>query len=219
MAKQRIQYQPLSGEEWHEIAAGEDVRRRISDDVILHFHPHLVRHFSAIKRVEWHDAVTALHCVLSWMQSKQPIVSKLAPASRFSVRERAQVLRLLRKAHSNRTVLTEQDLNHLMRFTNNSSIGLSKLLHFFAPSRYPIWDTWVASVFFTPKPKYDYTRKAAAFVTYQRLTSAWARNASNQEVFGQIRRLHPLLKSVPRLRLVELVLWHYGKSRGTGTRV
>ena len=214
MPKPKKQYQPITLVDWQAFAQEEEVRRRITEDVILHFHPPLVEHFSGVQQVTWPVAVAALHCVLSWMQNPQILTKKLKPVASFDPTKQQRVVTLLQQARDGGEVLTEQELKELMPFTTNSSIGLSKLLHFFAPATYPIWDTFVANQFFTPKPDYGYLRSAAAFKEYRQVLADWASQPDAQAITADIRQLRPQLAGVTTIRLFELVLWHKGKLQG-----
>ncbi len=214
MPRPRAQYQNLDYADWQLFAQEPDVLKRITNDVILHFHPPLVEHFSGVQTVTWPVAVAALHCVLSWMQSKQILTKKLAPVVGFDTQRQARVVALLQQVRNGGQLLTNQELKELVPFTTNSTIGLSKLLHFFAPATYPIWDTWVANVFFQPRPKYPFIRSVEAFQKYTETLLKWVMMPDPQNILSGLRQLHPQLDNLPVIRLLELVLWHKGKALG-----
>ena len=149
------------------------------------------------------------------MQSKQTLAKKLAPLTRYDLKRKSEIVLLLEKTQKEKHILNLEELEKLTPFTTNSSIGLSKLLHFLAPSSYPIWDTWVANVFYETRPAYEFVRSAHAFLNYAETLRMWERAHKQDQIFVEIRNLnHFQLKNVSILRLLELVLWHKGKSLG-----
>ena len=214
MRRTRKKFQIVSYADWQIFAKEKDVRERIAKDVILDFHPPLVAHFSGIQTVTWPSAVAALHCVLSWMQSKQILTKKLAPVAAFDAQKKDRVVALLQKVGQGGGLLTEEELKELLPFTTNSSIGLSKLLHFFAPNTYPIWDTLVANVFFQPKPNYNFVRSVQTLEKYRKTLEQWREKPDLPDILAELRKLYCQLEKVPDIRLLELVLWHKGKTLG-----
>mgnify|MGYP003343635612 CR=1 FL=1 len=83
MPRPKKQINPITLQDWQRFAQDQDVQERIKNDVIIHFQPPLVAHFSEIQTITWPAAVAALHCVLSWMQSKQILTKKLQSVAAF----------------------------------------------------------------------------------------------------------------------------------------
>ncbi|WP_412474177.1 hypothetical protein [Halobacteriovorax sp. YZS-1-1] len=54
---------------------------------------------------------------------------------------------LVNKARNSQELLRKEELEILKKVVNNSIVGVSKLLHFVSPERYPIWDSRVANYF------------------------------------------------------------------------
>lgn len=64
----------------------------------------------------------------------------------------------------------QEDSGSVFRSLNNSVIGTSKLLHFFEPGLFPIWDSRIAGLFGF---KYQKHNCPEAYVTYIKLLQEW----------------------------------------------
>jgi hypothetical protein len=189
--------------QWLLHAANPAVRARIANDPVLPLYDCLVAQFGRWTPVTWPDAVVGLHVVYGWM----PTIPNLALPAGLLPAQRARVVELLNDARAR--LLTIPELTFLKTyFTNNSIVGLSKLLHFLAPARYAIWDKRVATAWYAPAiPVYSVYTTPAAYLAYHKGLHGWGA-AARASAVGAIRGLSPHLAKATELRILELVLFH-----------
>lgn len=94
-----------------------------------------------------------------------------------------------------------EDLEQLKKTINNSLVGASKLLHFIAPERFPIWDSRTCSFLGWPPSSIS---KVATYQRYQTLCLATAKLTAFADIHA---RLEGKLGSISRLRSVELLMY------------
>ena len=100
----------------------------------LRSYPFLVSYFAERPELGEADVVRGSHMVYGWM----PTILDLDAVSvkGTSLPQAASLLNEAKKRD-----LTHAELAALKGVINNSIVGASKLLHFVAPDRYPIWDS------------------------------------------------------------------------------
>lgn len=100
-------------------------------------YPSLISYFQELDFLEQKHLVIGAHAVYGWMPT---ILNMKKHDNKSSAGEELKdELELLNKAKKGESI-DEIDLNILKRRINNSTVGLSKLLHFVNPRKYAIWD-------------------------------------------------------------------------------
>lgn len=104
------------------------------DNSYILSYPYMLSYFSDKQTITPGDVVIGAHMVYGWM----PTVLELdiAAMKGTSLQEVATLLTAAKNSD-----LNSEQLLALKGMVNNSIVGASKLLHFVAPSRYPIWDS------------------------------------------------------------------------------
>ena len=93
-----------------------------------------VEYFKQAGHLSRHHLIIGASFTYSWMPTMLDFRS-----ARFDLG-----VAILERARSGEEVTTD-DLSELSMIVNNSMVGASKLLHFVAPERFPIWDSRVAT--------------------------------------------------------------------------
>ena len=96
-------------------------------------------------------------------------------------------------------------------FTNNSVVGLSKVLFAFDPRYFPIWDSRVARTFNETEKKLFVGSDIAGFIRWVDAARKLTQRKSVQRRISVIRRKYARFRSVPDLRIVEFVVF-WGKA-------
>lgn len=105
-----------------------------TDKSYIRSYPHLLDFFQNKKTITEADFVCGAHMVYGWMPTILDLYP-LAPNQSFEMGPE-----LLMRARKDGK-LVEAGFESLKGMVNNSLIGASKLLHFVAPDKFPIWDT------------------------------------------------------------------------------
>jgi hypothetical protein len=103
--------------------------------------------------------------------------------------------------------ISEFQLKPLMGICQESVVGLSKLLHFVAPTRFAIWDQWVANAVFDKAHRYQ-VNDLSIYTAYLN----WIRSAriDDKTLNDVCKQLH-LDPSIPSLRPKEFILFTSGR--------
>jgi hypothetical protein len=189
--------------QWLLHAADAAVHARIINDPVLPLYDCIASQFNRWVPLGWPDAVVGLHIVYGWM----PTIPNLQRPAGLTAAEQAIVVTLLNDARLR--LLTAAELSFLKTsFTNNSMVGLSKLLHFLAPGRYAIWDRRVAIAWHAPAALgYNNYNLPVSYLDYIGALHGWS-HAGVASAIGDIRALSPHLATVSDLRILELVLFN-----------
>lgn len=190
--------------QWLTHAANPVVQSKIISDPVLPFYGDISAQFNLWTPMTWSNAIVGLHVIYAWM----PTIPDLHYPAALNPAGRANVVSLLNAARARS--LTVPEIAFLKEnFTNNSVVGLSKLLHFIAPDRYAIWDSRVAIVWYQPntRPPYSTWTSPAAYEHYLQALAGWAPAAVNQAILS-VRAISPSLAPVSNLRVIELVMFH-----------
>lgn len=95
--------------------------------------------------LEVSDIVCGLNMIYGWMPTSLNI-----DVIKFKENE-IYVIEIFNKIKSG-SCLCEDDINLLVSVSNNSLVGVSKLLHFVSPNCYPIWDSRVYRFIYNMQP-------------------------------------------------------------------
>lgn len=115
-----------------------------SDDSYVMSYQHLLSYF-AKDSFDAADVVRGAHMAYGWM----PTILELYPgAPNLGLDQAADLLTQARRSGT----LSNKELTALACLVNNSLVGVSKLLHFAAPTHFAIWDSRVYAFVFEEKP-------------------------------------------------------------------
>jgi len=196
----------LTIEDWLQRAQLQEVRAAIAKDEYSAIYPHLLAHFRSMPRpLAESDLIAALHIVYGWM----PTIARPGLSLRVIAESRAKLLQTMEAARIAREpALTTAEVDLLKRFANNSTVGASKLLHFFNPAVYAIWDSRVARRFMWNSVVEDTYDKAYRLLEYTNTLWGWTRDRRVRRAVADLRKLNGHLEPVTEMRLLELVLFH-----------
>ena len=154
-------------------------------------YPHLLSYFG--KDVfDAVDIVRGTHMVYGWM----PTVLEFYPGTNLGFDRAAELLTQARRSGT----LSDRDLTALQGLINNSLVGVSKLLHFVAPTHFAMWDSKIYTFVFEEQPhnyrvnkveKYcDYLKKLTELQSHSRF--ARFHDSVNAKVGYEVSKLHAL---------------------------
>jgi hypothetical protein len=161
-------------------------------------YPHLVSYFASRPAITPDEVVQGAHMVYGWM----PTVLELdmAAAKGASLQRIATLLGLAREGD-----LDGRQLGELKGMVNNSIVGASKLLHFVAPDRYPIWDSRIYE-FCNGKAGHAYqVNKVDAYLNYRAALLALADDPRCAAFHASVNA--KVGYAVSRLRALELMMF------------
>jgi hypothetical protein len=163
----------------------------------------LLRFFECRSAITADDVILGAHLVYAWM----PCVLAIEPAR--SVGDAAALLERARAGDD----LGPAEIGALAATLGNSVVAASKLLHFVAPSRWPIWDRNVRKGFGISIHRSD----VASYLHYV----ARLRRVSECDAFaGSVRRVSDGLGyEVSPLRAAELLLFEAGRAARVSGRL
>jgi len=196
----------MTAERWVRRARLPKVRAAVRDDDYGAIYPYLLSHFRRINRpLEDSDLIVALHIAYGWM----PTIAKPRHSIPMMKEHRSELLKITEAAIDARVPeISEKELRLLKRFANNSTVGASKLLHFFNPAVYPIWDGHVAGRFmWNGVTRATYEKEFRLLEYFQELWN-WKSSEAVQTEMAELRRIAGYLKCVADVRVLELVLFH-----------
>ena len=160
--------------------------------------------------VTWGEFLTALHAVYAWMPTMLwrrgcPLYSDHYSSAWIKGR-RDDVDRILKQY---KTELPPAEVvDRLVKVTNNSVVGLSKLLYLFDPVHFPIWDSRVAYNYLRPRRKRNVATNIGWYLDWVRDSREWSRDERVINRIKQLKRRHGRIRRLSNLRVVELVLFH-----------
>jgi hypothetical protein len=108
--------------------------------------------------------------------------------------------------------LTNEQLEELKAFVNNSMVGVSKLLHFINPQTYPIWDSRVALCFGIPNHQVNNVEK---FKTYKNWCYEMLKEDKESTIHNNITSIlqqNQIDCNITPLRALEFCLFKMGKN-------
>lgn len=129
-------------------------------------YPYFVDFFKNKKEITERDLIISANFVYGWM----PTILKLNKNSKeYSIENLIKdSVKILNKIHYSNKALEKEDIETLMKLINNSVVGVSKLLHFINPEKYPIFDSKISkylNVKINPKNYIDYVSKCNELIT------------------------------------------------------
>jgi hypothetical protein len=159
-----------------------------SQSSYLRSYPAFLRYFQELAVIEQHHLIIAANFTYGWM----PTILHFKSTS-FD-----EAVVILNRAKTGEQ-LTDADVSCLIRLINNSTVGVSKLLHWINPAQYAIWDRHVAR----------YLRRTCQWSGNYLAYLALCRSLINQVQFEPI---HATVNTqvgyaVPALRAIELVMY------------
>lgn len=157
-------------------------------------YPALLSHFARVERFQRHDVIVGATIVYGWM----PTILRLKSDEGDDV---ADLLNRVRRGAE----LTCDELTIIKTFVNGSVVGTSKLLHFVAPDRYPIWDRRVARWLFR-RSHQAFVNRVRSYVEYREVCQAAAGDRRFPKVHAHVNRL--LSYEVSSMRAAELVAFN-----------
>lgn len=106
----------------------------------------------------------------------------------------------------NKGEITKEDILKLIKITNNSVVGLSKLLHIIKPEKYAIWDSRIYKLLKAHDlTQGKYINNADEYINYIRNMKAW----TSLDSFTRVHKIveQKLGKDVSALRALELIMY------------
>lgn len=168
---------------------------------------HYVDYFKTTASIDEHQFYIATGFVYGWM-----------PTMLKKINYNQDVEDILNKVLQ-RDKLDESNLVTLTKAVNNSLVGVSKLLHFIAPEKYPIWDSRVYFSLF----RKQYYSKGNTNRLYLRYTQNCREIAEDpkydnlhQKIMAYINSPHK--EKITKIRTIELLLYLHGQERMKNTQ-
>ena len=122
-------------------------------------YPHIASYMAALGHFTEADFVRGCHMVYGWMPT---ILELHAGPQILSLSAAAALIEQARQTGE----LQEVELEALARVTNNSVVGLSKLLHFVSPDHFAIWDSKIYSFVHKKTPYNHRVNRVDAYRNY-----------------------------------------------------
>ncbi|MCX4190822.1 hypothetical protein [Methylophaga sp. OBS3] len=110
--------------------------------------------------------------------------------------------------------LSIEEVLVLSKVTNNSLVGVSKLLHFIAPNKYAIWDSRVARYLLSnenKEPSQYYLNNPKNFTNYMNLLCKLAQDDMQNDDYLKKLVSSILNYEVTTYRAIELIMFSLGK--------
>jgi hypothetical protein len=162
---------------------------------------HLVRDRTNPKRER--ELLAAAYAVYGWMPTILKRVDNLPRLSQFVAEVRclpvSEALPLVRDA-------AKSNRSGPLTSLNNSVVGTSKLLHFFRPDLFPIWDSRIAKLFGYANGRHNHS---AVYLAYLELLHGWCTKCEPipQPLYRILQMGAPEDDPVSQLRLTEYRLF------------
>lgn len=198
MAKRRNPEMTLKG--WLALARSEAVRERISSEQGLDDFQAVIRVVNRHSKLDWDEAVCALHMVYAWMPTM------LRPTVDHTEQQRVRLLNTLNSAKGGKWLDCAQ-LDWVKQFSNRSVVGASKLLHALNPDNYVIWDSRVAEVFLWKGVASATYSTVDRYIEYLISIRQWVKVPEVIAICSVLRKVNTALADAGDLRMIELVLF------------
>lgn len=176
----------------------EHTTQILADDAYLVSYPYLLEYFSSKQFFDAGDVVRGAHMVYGWM----PTILELYPEQGNTGLEAAAQTVFKAKVGA---VLNFQEIEGLASLINNSLVGASKLLHFVAPTHYPIWDSKVYSFVHEERPHPYRVNSVVKYQEYVELLKDLTNNPRFQKFHASVQ--NKLGYKVSPVRALELVMF------------
>ncbi|KKO73091.1 hypothetical protein [Kerstersia gyiorum] len=176
----------------------EPATKILVDDAYIVSYPYLLEYFSSKKLFDAGDVVRGAHMVYGWMPTILELDKKQGNAG---LNVAAQTLMKAKMG----VVLDCKEIEGLALLVNNSIVGASKLLHFVAPTQYPIWDSKVYSFVHERRPYHYRVNSAEKYKKYVQLLKELAIKPEFHRFHGSVQ--NKLGYNVSSMRSLELVMF------------
>lgn len=157
-------------------------------------------HFRSVKHFDVDTFTVAAHAIYGWM----PTILELHAAS---IKDLEAGAKLLNQARSG--TLVDNDLRTLTDLVNNSLVGVSKLLHFAAPSHFAIWDSRVYQFVFERAPYHYRMNSVPDYRHYHEILNQIAEDRRFPSFHERVNRKVGYAVSAPRA--IEVVMYSYSR--------
>jgi len=115
-----------------------------SSESYINSYPAFLEYFRKIGEIMSEEQLfISSHFIYGWMPTILTLHTTIIDEEKGEINILNDVLRILDKARREEETLNVIELNTLKRCINNSMVGVSKMLHFTNPNKYPIWDSKV----------------------------------------------------------------------------
>ena len=167
-------------------------------------YPEFLKYFSHTPEITNHNLIIGISFTYSWM----PTVLKCIDSGSLE-----NAVKLMNKVRSKEDI-TKVELETIMKCTNNSLVGASKLLHFIAPDRYAIWDSKVCQYYSNAKPSANLNKQIDTYFDYLRecreLTAEPEYEAIHLQVCKTLEEKAGVKYEMSKMRTVELIMYYSG---------
>lgn len=202
----------ISKKKWLRFAASNKVAKSLSETSDAAFKPMYELLRPTIGRnVDWAELLTAIHVVYAWMptmlwKNGNPLTST-KNNKKWKQHQVDVFNKVLSGGKNDRPDV--DDIRCLLELTNNSTVGLSKLLFIFDPRNFPVWDSRVARNYLIPRrSRLAVGGNVSWYLDWINDSRNWTRDADVRARIRELKKKHHSLMAVSDLRVVELVLFH-----------
>lgn len=167
------------------------------------------------------------HIIYSWMPTIITLHTTIQSKEKEEINILTDVIKILDKARKDDQLLNIQELSILKECINNSMVGSSKMLHFTAPEKYPIWDSRILRYVTTEKTSsvtekfstygidnpalyLEYTNKLqeiAASDKYKEIKSAFYEKIEGSKLKDYLNN------DLSRIRIMEMIMFEADKKK------
>lgn len=167
--------------------------------------------FLDVEKIENHHAIIAAQFTYGWMPTALKDKNK-----DISFNDIAQILNNAKNGKD----LDDSDYEDLMKKINNSIVGMSKILHFVNPNKYPIWDSNI--YFYITQSKYYNANKYGTIEAYKAYTdkihhiaSGIKENKSYKEMIDRLVKdiMHNYGYEISYIRAIELIMFETQRNK------
>jgi len=169
----------------------------------LSSYPHFINFFSEKEHIGIQDFFVSSQFTYGWM----PTI--LEYKNEKLEDDLVKILPILNDVKNSKTI-TDEDLNLIKIAMNNSIVGTSKLLHFIAPNKYPIWDSIICRNL-TGRDYQTFVNSLERYRLYEKLCEEIAETKQGKMVCGEIcKEFDEKLYPISKIRALELVFFRGG---------
>jgi hypothetical protein len=153
-----------------------------------------VNYFKDKKTLERKDIVFGIAMAYSWMPK---------------IPQTCEIIEIIDLVNDLRINFDKKAFVELKGKINNSTVGTSKLLHFIAPDKYPIWDKKVCTVFYPDDNCTDYfTNQPFRYFRYIEWCNALINNKDQTKYEEKRKEVEKYIKEgYSKLKIIDLYMW------------
>lgn len=151
-----------------------------------------------------HDIIIGANFTYAWMPTMNKTGSDVNDT----------VITALNELKNNKMPLSKDEIHELSTLTNNSLVGVSKLLHFISPSEYAIWDSRVLRYLMSKNDRYPYgylLNKIDYFFQYLDLMKRLSHDERSKDLTSRLSSY--IGYEISAFRALELVMFEFGKAK------